>query len=74
MSNIYKTILFTTFNTSKLITAIFLFISLFGARGEKEEKQSYKKSFVYIIIGLVMYFPSDYIILANYSFKTYTHL
>jgi hypothetical protein len=58
LGNIYKTGLFESFNKSKLIALGFLFISLLGARGRKDEKLNHKTAFAYIITGLLIYFTS----------------
>ena len=62
MGNIERTGLFSNFVRSKLIALGFLFISLMGAKGRKDEKLSYKNAFAYIISGLLVYFIS-YLIL-----------
>lgn len=58
MGNIRNTGLFNKFHTSKLLALAFLFISLMGARGKKNEKLNYKTAFTYILIGLLIYFIS----------------
>jgi len=58
LGNIYRTGLFGNFHKSKLIALGFLFISLLGARGRKNEKLNYKTGFAYIITGLLIYFTS----------------
>src|SRR5690349_16543242 len=58
LSNIRNTGLFNNFHKSKLISLAFLFISLLGARGRKDEKLNYKTAFTYIITGLLIYFFS----------------
>jgi len=58
LSNISNIGLFISFNTSKLMALGFLFISLLGAKGSKDEKQTYTKAFAYIISGLLIYFCS----------------
>jgi hypothetical protein len=58
LNNIYNTGLFSNFHKSKLITLIVLIISLFGARGRKDEKLGLKNAFAYIITGLLSYFIS----------------
>jgi len=63
LENIYKTGLFSNLNKSKLIVLAMLIISLIGARGKKDEKIGFKKAFVYIITGLLLYFFSYTIIL-----------
>jgi hypothetical protein len=58
LTNIQNTGLFSSFNNSKLIALGLLVISLFGARGKKEEKLNHKIAFAYIITGLIIYFLS----------------
>jgi hypothetical protein len=58
MDNIYRTGLFEGFHKSKLISLGFLFISLLGAKGRKDEKLNHKTAFAYIITGLLIYFVS----------------
>lgn len=58
LHNIYKTNLFSSFNKSKLIALVVLIISLFGAKGKKNEKIRLKTGFIYITIGLLLYFIS----------------
>jgi len=58
LGNIYKTGLFESFHKSKLIALGFLFISLLGTRGRKDEKLNHKTAFAYIITGLLIYFSS----------------
>jgi hypothetical protein len=58
LKNINKTGLFTHFNNAKFIALGLLIISLFGARGRKDEKINYRNAFAYIITGLLIYFFS----------------
>jgi len=58
LGNIYRTGLFGNLYKSKLIALGFLFISLLGARGRKNEKLNHKTAFAYIITGLLIYFTS----------------
>lgn len=62
MNNIGNTGLFSNFYKSKLIALGFLAISLLGSRGRKDEKQTFKTAFTYILTGLLTYFIS-YLIL-----------
>lgn len=55
LKNILKTGVFSNFHKSKLFVLGFLFISLIGAKGRKDEKLNYKSTFVYIITGIVLY-------------------
>jgi cytochrome bd-type quinol oxidase subunit 2 len=56
--NIKNTGLFSDFNNSKLIALGLLVISLFSARGKKDEKLNYKIAFAYVTTGLIVYFSS----------------
>lgn len=58
LQNIYNTGLFGSFHKSKLIALLFLVISLFGARGRKDEKLNFKTAGAYILAGLLLYFMS----------------
>src|SRR4249919_2679202 len=58
LQNIYNTGLFSNFHKSKLIALVVLVISLFGARGRKDEKLGLKSAFAYILAGLILYFIS----------------
>src|SRR5688500_10279366 len=58
LRNIFNTELFSNFHKSKLIAFGMLAISLFGARGRKNEKLDFKTAFAYIITGLTLYFAS----------------
>lgn len=61
LHNIYNTGLFSKFNKSKLIALIVLVISLFGARGRKDEKLRFKTATAYIVTGVLLYFLSHLI-------------
>src|SRR5678809_293670 len=56
LQNIYNTGLFSNFHKSKLIALIVLIISLFGARGRKDEKLMFKTAVSYILTGLILFF------------------
>jgi hypothetical protein len=58
LGNIYSTGLFGNFHKSKLIALGFLFISLLGARGRKDEKLNHQTALAYIITGMLIYFAS----------------
>lgn len=58
LTNIQHTGLFSQFNNSKLIALALLIISLFGARGKKDENINHKTAFAYIITGTLLYFFS----------------
>ncbi|RYJ44274.1 conjugal transfer protein MobC [Flavobacterium beibuense] len=61
LSNIILTGLFTPFVKAKLISLLFLLISLLGARGKKDEKLEKRIALKYAGIGLVLYFASQLI-------------
>jgi hypothetical protein len=54
--NITDTGLYRDFNFSKLIALGLLIISLFGAKGRKDEKSSYRTALYLIIPGVLVYF------------------
>jgi hypothetical protein len=58
LGNIASTGLFSNFIKSKLIALGFLCISLIGVTGKKDEKQTYKTAFAYIITGLILFLIS----------------
>ncbi|TDH28083.1 hypothetical protein EXU57_06380 [Segetibacter sp. 3557_3] len=68
--NIRNTGLFISFNKSKIISLIFLIISLIGARGRKDEKLSYLIAFGYVILGLLIYFLSWILLVAGIKLFT----
>ena len=63
LSNIRKTGLFSNFYKSKLIALGFLAVSLLGSKGRKDEKQTFKTAFAYMLTGLLIYFISYLIML-----------
>jgi hypothetical protein len=58
LGNIRNTGLFNNFHNGKLIALAFLFISLLGSKGKKDEKLNYKTALSYLITGLFLYFFS----------------
>ncbi|MEO7984723.1 MAG: YWFCY domain-containing protein, partial [Bacteroidota bacterium] len=70
MGSIRITGLFNNFNTSKLFALGFLAISLVGAKGRKNEKLSPKMALAYIIIGLLIYFLSYFLLLPKIALTT----
>jgi len=70
LTNIRNTGLFNNFNVSKLISLAFLTISLFGARGKKDEKLNHKTAFAYIITGLAIFFCSFLILYSKFAIET----
>lgn len=67
LDNISRTGLFSFFNKTKLMALGFLFISLIGARGKKEEKLRARTTLIYIGAGLVPYFLSNWVLLFPFS-------
>jgi len=63
LRNIQNTGLYSSFHKSKLIALGFLAISLLGAKGRKDEKQTYKTAFAYMFTGLLLYFISYLLLL-----------
>ncbi len=63
MENIQRTGLFNGFARSKLVALLFLFISLIGAKGKKDDKLGYRPAIAYMICGLSIYFVSYLIML-----------
>ncbi len=58
LGNIRNTGVFNNFHNAKLIALAFLFISLIGSKGKKDEKLNYKTAFSYLVTGLLLYFFS----------------
>src|SRR5688572_5385819 len=56
MQNISNTGLFSSFHKSKLIALVVLIISLFGAKGTKNEKLRFKTVAAYLVLGVLLYF------------------
>jgi hypothetical protein len=65
LGNIFKTGLYSSFHKSKLIALGFLAISLIGVKGKKDEKQTYKTAFAYLVTGLLLYFISYLVLLIH---------
>ena len=72
LQNIYNTGLFSNFHKSKLIALIVLIISLFGARGKKDEKTGFKTASAYIVTGLILYFFSFLTLNLKLDLQTFT--
>jgi uncharacterized membrane protein YiaA len=70
IKNIQNTGLYSNFHKSKLITLCFLAISLLGAKGRKDEKQTHKTAFAYMLTGLLLYFISYLLLLINCRITT----
>src|SRR6478609_7924989 len=63
LGNIYKTGLFSHFYKSKLFALGFLFISLLGSKGRKNEKLNYKTAFLYMGLGMLSYWISYFLLM-----------
>ncbi|WP_018615747.1 conjugal transfer protein MobC [Segetibacter koreensis] len=63
LTNIANAGIFNNFHKSKLIALGFLFISLLGSSGRKDQKINYKKGLYFIIVGLIIYFLSCLLLL-----------
>jgi hypothetical protein len=72
LGNIYKAGLFSNFHKSKLFALGFLFISLLGAKGRKQEKLNHKTAFAYISTGLLIYFLSSLCLLLKINITEVT--
>jgi multidrug transporter EmrE-like cation transporter len=70
LRNIQNTGLYSNFHKSKLIALGFLAISLLGAKGRKDEKQTYKTAFAYMFTGLLLYFISYLLLLITWRVTT----
>ncbi|SEB02282.1 Type IV secretory system Conjugative DNA transfer [Flavobacterium gillisiae] len=74
LGNIYKAGLFSNFHKSKLFALGFLFISLLGAKGRKQEKLNHKTAFAYISTGMLIYFLSSLCLLLKINITEVTIL
>lgn len=70
VSNIHGSGLFDNFNRSKFIALGLLIISLIGAKGKKQESIRIKTAAAYIIIGLLLYFGSYWLLKSNSTIET----
>ncbi|SDE86062.1 Type IV secretory system Conjugative DNA transfer [Mucilaginibacter pineti] len=70
VGNIQHTGLYSNFHKSKLVALVFLGISLLGAKGKKDEKQTYKTAFAYLLTGLLLYFISYLLLLIQWPVTT----
>lgn len=70
LENIYNTGLFSSFHRSKLLILLFVFISLLGARGRKNEKLKLKTALYFILSGLLLYFESQFILGLNFDLES----
>lgn len=58
LANIVRTGLFNSFSKSKLIALAFLAIALIGVQGKKDEKQTGKSAFIYLLTGFFFFLIS----------------
>lgn len=65
LGNIVATGLFSNFHKSKLIALGFLVIALMGIKGKKDEKQTFKTAFIYLLTGLFFFFISYFLLLVR---------
>lgn len=72
LKNIHRSGLFDNFNRSKFIALGLLIISLIGAKGKKQESIRIKTAAAYIIIGLLLYFGSYWLLKINSTIETFT--
>lgn len=70
LGNVVKTGLFSSFIKPKLIALGFLLIALIGVKGRKDENQDLKGALLYLLIGLVVYFISYFLLLVNAERQT----
>lgn len=69
LENIYKAGLFSFFHKSKLLALLFVFISLLGAKGRKDEKLKLKTALIFLIAGMFFYFASWFILQVQYNLQ-----
>lgn len=60
LQNIQATGLFSSIFKSKGIALVLLIISLFGAKGRKDEKLGYRPVVAYLLTGLLLYFGAHF--------------
>ncbi|WP_130855603.1 conjugal transfer protein MobC [Olivibacter jilunii] len=71
LGNVASTGLVKSFHLSKVWALGFLFISLLGAKGRKEEKLNKRTAFAYLLTGLLIYFVTFPVLYLRLPF---THL
>lgn len=67
LKNTSRTGLLSGFTKSKLIALGLLLLSLLGVRGRKNEGSNYRTGLAYLITGLLIYFLSGLLLLADWS-------
>ncbi|HMG66834.1 MAG TPA: YWFCY domain-containing protein, partial [Chitinophagaceae bacterium] len=71
LKNIHRTGLFSNIYKSKCFALGALLLSLFGARGKKDQKLNYRTAFAYLLTGLALYFISGVLLFIQAAdFKT----
>ena len=65
LQSIQKTGWFTSGLKTKSVSLGLLIISLIGAKGRKDEKLSLMRSVLYVVVGTIIYFSSQYILMAK---------
>lgn len=58
LGNVARTGLFSSFCKAKLLALGFLVIALIGVKGKKDEQQNFKTAFIYLLVGLLLFFGS----------------
>ena len=74
LRNVERSGLFTNFNRAKAIALGLLIISLIGARGKKKENIRWQTISAYIIIGLLSYFGSYWLLKMETDIQTITFI
>lgn len=74
LGSVYRTGLFKSFHTSKILALGLLVISLLGAKGRKDEKLQLKTAVYYVVSGLIIYFLSGLVLFFGGVFLIYPML
>lgn len=74
LKNIQRSGLFNSVNRSKGIALGLLVISLIGARGKKKENIRWQTVTSYIIVGLILYFGSYFLLRSTTDIETTTYI
>lgn len=74
--NIFQTGLLETFHRPKWISVLFLFISMMGKKGCKDEKLNFQTALLYLTLGIVIYFSTYFIwmIKSDYQFIAWVYI
>jgi len=65
ISFISRTGLFSSFIKAKIISLGFLIIALFGVNGKKDEKLGFRAAILYLLIGVLLFFASYFVLHLN---------